>query len=90
MCKKLVSVTKESCLSFQPFQRFVEIGRVAVIQDGDAAGKIAAIVDVIDQNRVSYISQTSFISTVKEIIFAKNCTWYWKTYLDDLRVTGFG
>merc|ERR1712107_347337 len=35
-----------------PFQRFVEIGRVAVIQDGDAAGKIAAIVDVIDQNRV--------------------------------------
>merc|ERR1712170_234969 len=35
-----------------PFQRFVEIGRVAVIQDGDSAGKIAAIVDVIDQNRV--------------------------------------
>merc|ERR1711902_265172 len=35
-----------------PSQRFVEIGRVAVIQDGDAAGKIAAIVDVIDQNRV--------------------------------------
>merc|ERR1712076_22027 len=35
-----------------PFQKFVEIGRVAVCQDGAAAGKIAAIVDVIDQNRV--------------------------------------
>merc|ERR1711993_125584 len=35
-----------------PFQRFVEIGRVAVIQQGECAGKIAAIVDVIDQNRV--------------------------------------
>merc|ERR1711950_18055 len=35
-----------------PFQRFVEIGRVAVLTDGACAGKIAAIVDVIDQNRV--------------------------------------
>ena len=35
-----------------PFQKFVQIGRVAVIQDGPLAGKIAAIVDVIDQNRV--------------------------------------
>merc|ERR1711920_1000977 len=35
-----------------PFHRFVEIGRIAVLQDGPRAGKIAAIVDVIDQNRV--------------------------------------
>ena len=35
-----------------PFHKFVQIGRVAVIQDGPATGKIAAIVDVIDQNRV--------------------------------------
>ena len=41
--------------SLQPFQRFVEIGRVAVIQQGECAGKIAAIVDVIDQNRVSIL-----------------------------------
>ena len=30
------------------FQKFVQIGRVAVIQDGPSSGKIAAIVDVID------------------------------------------
>merc|ERR1712121_342797 len=35
-----------------PFARFVEVGRIAVLQDGPKAGQIAAIVDVIDQNRV--------------------------------------
>merc|ERR1712096_400607 len=35
-----------------PFKRFVEIGRVAVMSDGPDAGKIAAIVNLIDQNRV--------------------------------------
>merc|ERR1712029_172544 len=33
------------------FEKFVEVGRVAVIADGANKGKIAAIVDVIDQNR---------------------------------------
>ena len=40
------------CQFFQPFKRFVEVGRIAVLQDGPKAGEIAAIVDVIDQNRV--------------------------------------
>ena len=35
-----------------PFQKFVQIGRVAVIQEGPLSGKISAGVDVIDQNRV--------------------------------------
>merc|ERR1712215_197883 len=35
-----------------PFKRFVEIGRIAVLQDGPKTGEIAAVVDVIDQNRV--------------------------------------
>ena len=35
-----------------PFSKFVEIGRVAVLGDGPDSGKIAAIVNVIDQNRV--------------------------------------
>jgi len=35
-----------------PFQRHIEVGRVAVLNDGADKGKIAAIVDVIDQNRV--------------------------------------
>lgn len=38
---------------FQVFKRFVEIGRVAYISFGPHAGKLVAIVDVIDQNRVS-------------------------------------
>ncbi|XP_018333842.1 60S ribosomal protein L14 [Agrilus planipennis] len=35
-----------------PFSRFVETGRVALISDGPDKGKLAAIVDVIDQTRV--------------------------------------
>ena len=35
-----------------PFHKFVQIGCVAIVQDGPATDKIAAIVDVIDQNRV--------------------------------------
>lgn len=38
---------------FQVYKRFVEIGRVAYISFGPHAGKLVAIVDVIDQNRVS-------------------------------------
>ncbi|KAK0096298.1 hypothetical protein PV326_005848 [Microctonus aethiopoides] len=35
-----------------PFQRFVQTGRVAYVSEGDHQGKLVAIVDVIDQNRV--------------------------------------
>lgn len=35
------------------FRRFVEVGRVAYVSFGPHAGKLVAIVDVIDQNRVS-------------------------------------
>merc|ERR1712116_109579 len=34
-----------------PFQKFVQVGRVVYIAKGEDAGKIAAIVDIIDQNR---------------------------------------
>ena len=37
---------------FQTYTRFVEIGRVAYIAFGPDAGKLVAIVDVIDQNNV--------------------------------------
>ena len=42
-----------------PFKKFVEIGRVAVLGRGPDAGKIAAIVNVIDQNRVLIDGPTS-------------------------------
>ncbi|CAL7949029.1 unnamed protein product [Xylocopa violacea] len=35
-----------------PFQRFVESGRIAYVSDGPYEGKLVAIVDIIDQNRV--------------------------------------
>merc|ERR1712212_908022 len=43
-----------------PFKKFVEIGRVAVLNgEGPNQGKIAAIVNVIDQNRVLVDGPTS-------------------------------
>lgn len=35
-----------------PFHRYVEIGRVAMINYGDEYGKLVVISDVVDQNRV--------------------------------------
>lgn len=49
-------------LSSQVFKRFVEIGRVAYISFGPHAGKLVAIVDVIDQNRVSAMQIIGLIS----------------------------
>ncbi|KAL4024769.1 hypothetical protein IC575_013139 [Cucumis melo] len=37
--------------SNMPFKRFVEIGRVALVNYGEDYGKLVVIVDVIDQNR---------------------------------------
>lgn len=39
--------------------RFVEVGRVAYISYGPDAGKLAVIVDVIDQNRVCSLSMAN-------------------------------
>uniref|UniRef100_A0A8C0GLS4 Ribosomal protein L14 n=1 Tax=Chelonoidis abingdonii TaxID=106734 RepID=A0A8C0GLS4_CHEAB len=49
---------------FQVFKRYVEIGRVAYISFGPHAGKLVAIVDVIDQNRVSSETCSLFLSPV--------------------------
>lgn len=38
-----------------PFRRYVEIGRVAVVNYGPEAGKLVVIVDVVDRNRVSCV-----------------------------------
>jgi large subunit ribosomal protein L14e len=34
------------------FKRFVEVGRVVLVNDGPQAGKLAAIVEIIDHARV--------------------------------------
>ncbi len=36
-----------------PFKRYVEIGRVAMINYGEEYGKLVVISDIVDQNRVS-------------------------------------
>lgn len=40
-------------LCLQPFERYVETGRVAKATSGPLRGKLITIVDVIDQTRVS-------------------------------------
>jgi transcription antitermination factor NusG len=35
------------------FKRFVEVGRVVLVNDGPFAGKLAVIAEIIDHNRVS-------------------------------------
>lgn len=36
----------------QVYKRFVEIGRVALINEGPDQGKLCVIIDVVDQRRV--------------------------------------
>jgi len=43
---------KTSVIVLQTYTRFVEIGRIAYIAFGPDVGKLVAVVDVIDQNRV--------------------------------------
>ena len=42
----------ESLRANMPFTRYMEIGRVALINYGEEHGKLVVISDVIDQNRV--------------------------------------
>lgn len=39
--------------SVQTFKRYVEVGRVVLLNEGPSAGKLATIVEIIDHNRVS-------------------------------------
>lgn len=41
-----------------PFQRYVEVGRVVIINYGKEYGKLYVITDVVDQNRVSNNTST--------------------------------
>jgi hypothetical protein len=52
------SLTFLPCCSYQvqapsTFKRFVEVGRVVLVNDGPNAGKLAVIAEIIDHNRVS-------------------------------------
>ena len=45
--------TLKLCWYVQVYKRFVEIGRVALINEGPDMGKLCVIIDVVDQRRVS-------------------------------------
>lgn len=36
----------------ESFKRFVEVGRVVLINQGEFAGKLAVVVEIIDHNKV--------------------------------------
>jgi large subunit ribosomal protein L14e len=40
----------------ESFKRFVEVGRVVLINQGEFAGKLAVIVEIIDHNKVRLTS----------------------------------
>ena len=40
-----------------PFSRYVEVGRVVIINYGKEYGKLYVISDIVDQNRVSTLRQ---------------------------------
>lgn len=56
----ICNITSIKCISFfthlQPFQRYVETGRVAKATSGALRGRLLTIVDVINQTTVSSIS----------------------------------
>ena len=39
----------------QVYKRFVEIGRVVLINEGPDLGKLCVIIDLVDQRRVSHM-----------------------------------
>lgn len=43
-------------LAKMPFKRYVEIGRVALVNYGPEFGKLVTVVDIVDSNRVRVIS----------------------------------
>uniref|UniRef100_A0A453P3Y6 Ribosomal protein L14e domain-containing protein n=1 Tax=Aegilops tauschii subsp. strangulata TaxID=200361 RepID=A0A453P3Y6_AEGTS len=48
-----LAVSPHAADAKMPFKRFVEIGRVALVNYGKDYGRLVVIVDVVDQNRVS-------------------------------------
>lgn len=53
------------------YTRFVQIGRVVLIQFGPDAGKLATIVDVVDQNRILVDGPTKLTGVKRHVINVK-------------------
>ena len=46
------------------YKRFIEIGRVALINDGPDRGKLCVIIDVVDQRRVGELLNSLLTLTI--------------------------
>lgn len=58
-----------------PFQRYVEVGRVVIINYGKDYGKLYVITDIVDQNRVSKRHLRSMQLPVGQVLGAQQaCT----------------
>lgn len=64
----MVDVFNSSFCNFQPFRRFVETGRIALVADGPSKGKLVSIVDVIDQTRVSTVTSQNLLHAIAVIL----------------------
>ena len=64
------------CL-LQVYKRFVEIGRVALINDGPDRGKLCVIIDIVDQRRVCDPS-ANINKCISIRLTAKQCKINWK------------
>jgi len=63
------------------FTRFVEVGRVVLINYGPLEGKLATIIDIIDQNKCVIRGPISITGVRRQIIS------YSRMYLTDIKVT---
>lgn len=50
------------------YKRFIEIGRVALINDGPDRGKLCVIIDVVDQRRVGELLNSLLTLTINVLI----------------------
>ena len=54
-----------------PFTRFVEVGRVALVNYGPETGKLCTIIDVVDQTRALIDGPTKLTGVSRQIITLK-------------------
>jgi len=64
------------------FTRFVEVGRVVLINYGPDSGKLATIIDIVDQNKCLIDGPAPLTGITRQVISFKRIA------LTDLKVTG--
>lgn len=54
----------------QSFKRFVEVGRVLLVREGEDAGKLAVIVEIVDHNRA--VVENPSAGVARQVMLYKN------------------